>query len=66
MAFDSRRGKQLSARHPHIHKNYISSGRVKFLQQLRVIPSFATHCDVRLSLKQRTDGTANIFRIVSD
>ena len=66
MAFDRRRGKQLFARHPHIHKDYIRSGRVKFFQQLRIIPSFATDCDVGLSLQQSTDGTANIFRIVSD
>ena len=65
MTFVSRRGKQVFARHPNIHKNYISSGRIELLQQLRVIASFATQCDVGLSLKQYTDGTANGCRIVS-
>jgi len=64
MVFDSRRRKQVFARHPHIHKNYIGSGRVKLLQQFRIIASFATHCDVGLSLKQCTDGTADGCRIV--
>jgi hypothetical protein len=58
MGFDSGRGKQLFA--------YISSGRVKDLQQFCIIASFATDLDIGVSLKQRTDGAANGCRIVSD
>src|SRR6266403_3082781 len=65
MVFDSRRGKQVFARHPNIHNNYIGSGRVKYLQQFRIVANFATHRDVGLSLKQYTDGAANGCRIVS-
>jgi hypothetical protein len=66
MGFDSGRGKHPFARHPHVHQNYISSGRVKYLQQFCIIASFAADRDVGLSLKQRTDGAANGCRIVSD
>ncbi len=64
MAFNSPWRKQVLARHTYVHKDYISSGRVKLLQEFRVIASFATHRDVRLGLEQYTDGTANGCRIV--
>jgi hypothetical protein len=48
MAFDSRGGKQVFARHSHIQENHVGCGRVKLLQQFRIIASFATHCDVGL------------------
>ena len=49
MGFDSGRGKHPFARHPHVHQNYISSGRVKYLQQFCIIASFATDRDFGLS-----------------
>jgi hypothetical protein len=66
MGFDSGRGKQLFAEHPHVDQNYIRGGRVKYLQQFCIVASFARDRDVGLSSKQRTDGATNGCRIVSD
>ena len=63
MVLDSRGCKKFFTRHPQVHQNYIGSGRVKYLQQLRIIASLATKSDTGLSPKQSTNSMA---RIVSE